>query len=76
MKHRNVPRKNQTGQHREESGAGAPRTEVVRRADSEMLNVELNITHSTFSNKKPQPGLMPNWGFLVLLLLLPVTASE
>ena len=68
------------GRHREEDSAGTPRTEAVRRADSEMLNVELNIPHYTFniqhSNKKPQPGLMPNWGFLVLLLLLPVTASE
>ena len=31
------------GRDREESGARAPHPEVVPRADSEMLNVELNI---------------------------------
>ncbi len=48
------------GRDREESTAGTPNSEVVRHADSEMLSVELNISHYTFNILKRENPSRPD----------------
>jgi hypothetical protein len=71
-----------------EGGAGTPRSEIVQLANpdrtgsaylirgrSEWLLRVATMNHAGTQMRKPQSGLMPDWGFLVTLSLFPATAS-